>query len=122
MGGTLSFDSKNNDYEIYNVFEQLASLAFNYKGEAKNIANQAERKIDQKNLSLLFAWPGILMLRLALVTGDAKYENSINDLIEMLDNDDIDQIKHYLDTIIDAKNIPKNIQKEIQQAQQDKKI
>jgi len=101
----------------FDIFENLFHLVFNCKWEGENIVNTKPGPIEHENLSLLLAWPGILMIHLAQITGDTEYKNSLNELTGMLGDDTgSDQIKGYLDKIIESKKNPKILVKEAQEA------
>jgi hypothetical protein len=113
----MSVYENSEELPAFSIFENLFQLALNLKWDGENIVKTKPGPIEQKNLSLLLAWPGILMIHLAQITGDTTYQNRLNELIRMLDdNTGSDQIRDHLDKIIESKKIPKNLIKEVQDA------
>ena len=117
----MSVYKNSKELPAFGIFEDLFHLALNLKWEGENIVNTKPGPIEHENLSLLLAWPGILMIHLTQITGDTTYQKSLNELIGMLNGDtDSYQIRGYLDTIIESKKIPKTLFKEIQEALKNK--
>jgi hypothetical protein len=113
----MSVYKNSKELPALGIFEDLFNLAFNCKWEGEKIVKRNPGPTEQKNLSLLLAWPGILMIHLAQITGDTTYQNCINELKGILDDDsDSEQIREFLDSIIESKKIPKIIFKDVQEA------
>jgi len=113
----MSVYKNSKELPVFDIFEGLFNLAFNCKWEGENVVKRKPGPIEQENLSLVLAWPGILMIHLAQITGDTTYQNCLKELIEMLDDDtESDQLRGYLDTITESKKIPKSLFEEIQEA------
>jgi len=113
----MSVFENSEDLPAFSIFEELFQLALNVKWECENIVKTNPGPILQQDLSLLLAWPGILMIQLAQITGDTAYQNSLNELMRMLDyHAGSDQIRDYLDKIIESKKIPKILLREAQEA------
>ena len=114
----MSIYYKSEDYPLFKVFEQLAHLAFNCKWEGENIlANGRPGQIKQENLSLLLAWPGILMMKLVQITGDKFYDKALKELTTNLENGaDYIQVKDFLDKIINSKIIPTRLKNELHES------
>jgi hypothetical protein len=92
-------------------------LAFNFKWEGENIVAKTPEPINQENLSLLLAWPGILVMQLVGVTGDKFYENTLDKLTNYIEQDvDYSKIKKFIDYIFDPAIIPDRINDEIRKA------
>jgi hypothetical protein len=97
----MSFYSKSLDDPLLNEFEKLAHLAFNCKWEGDDIITISPEPIKRENLTLLLAWPGLLMMKLIQITGDKTYSGSLNELSKLLnDGYNINEIKHFLDNTI----------------------
>ena len=117
----MSVFKNSKELPALGIFEDLFDLAFNCKWEGEKVVKRNPGATEQKNLSLLLAWPGILMIHLAQITGDTTYKKNLNELIGMLDDDtDSDQIRAFLDSIIESKKIPKTLFEEIQEALKNK--
>ena len=117
----MSVYKNSKELPAFGIFEDLFHLAFNCKWEGENIVKRKPGPIEQENLSLLLAWPGILMIHLAQITGDTTYQNCLNELRGILDDDsDSDQIRAFLGSIIESKKIPKIIFKDVQEALKNK--
>ena len=113
----MSVCENSDELPAFSIFENLFQLALNLKWEGENIVKTKPGPIVQKDLSLLLAWPGILMIHLAQITDDTAYQNNLNELMRMLDDHaGSDQIRDQLDKIIESKKIPKILLKEAQEA------
>ena len=117
----MSIFKNSKGLPAFDIFENLFHLALNCKWEDENIVKRKQGPIKKEDLSLLLAWPGILMIRLAQITGDTTYQNSLKNLSDMLENDTgNDQIRDYLDKIIEPQKIPESILKDVQKARKNK--
>ncbi len=65
----MSVYKNSKELPAFGIFEDLFHLVFNCKWEGENIVKRKPGPIEQENLSLLLAWPGILMIHLAKITG-----------------------------------------------------
>lgn len=113
----MSIYHKTPDYPVFKIFEQLAHLAFNCKWEGENVVARTPEQLKQENLSLLLAWPGILMMKLAGVTGDKFYEKTLDTITNYVEQGtDYSQIKKFIDNIADPAIVPNAINDEIHEA------
>lgn len=113
----MSIYYKAQDYPLFKIFEQLAHLAFNCKWEGENVVVRTPEPMQQENLSLLLAWPGILMMKLAGVTGDKFYDDTLEKLTNYIEQDvDYVQIRKFIDNIVDPTIIPDRLVDEIRNA------
>lgn len=100
----MSIHKNLKELPAFDIFLDLFFLVLNWKWEGENIIKGKPGPIEKENLSLLLAWPGILMIHLSQITGDTTYQNCLNELKGMLDDDtDSNQIRAFLDTIIESK-------------------
>lgn len=117
----MSVYKNSKELPALDIFEKLFHLALNCKWEGEDIVKTKQGPIEQKDISLLLAWPGILMIRLAQITGDTTYQKSLKKLTDMLENDtDSGQIRDYLDKIVEPSKIPESLFKEVQEAVKNK--
>lgn len=113
----MSVFKNSKELPAIDIFEDLFHLVFNCKWEGENIIQRELSPIKQEDISLLLAWPGILMIHLAEITGDTTYQNSLKELRGILSGDtNAGQIRAFLDTIIVPQKIPNNLFKEAQEA------
>ena len=113
----MSIYYKSEDVPIFKVFEQLAHLAFNCKWDGENLIGRGTEPIKQNHLSLLLAWPGILMMNLVQITGDKFYDRALKELNTNLENGaDYVQVKNFLDNIINPKFVPTRLKSELHES------
>ena len=79
----MSVYKNSKELPAFGIFEDLFHLAFNCKLEGEKIVQRNPGPTEQKNLSLLLAWPGILMIHLAQITGDTTYQKNLNELMHI---------------------------------------
>jgi len=98
----------------FELFESLFNLALNCKWEGDDIISRDSRGSNREHLSLLFAWPGILMFDLVQLTGEKSFQDTHNEIVKILQNDpEYNQIRVYLDSLIKPKNIPSILRNKI---------
>ena len=88
----------------FDIFKKLFQKVFNCSFDGKK-TNLDVTKIDRTRLSLLFAWPGIILLKLADLRGSKGSCDKLKKLEALLDNDQ------------DLKEIQNNIEIELKEIQ-----
>ena len=64
----------------FDIFDKLFQIALNYKLKNGEPSHRTSDPIKVKNISLLLAWPGILVLELATLTGRGNYKKQLTSL------------------------------------------
>jgi len=109
--------NNSSDLPAFDIFEKLFQIAFNCKPEGDTFVHRNSKTIKVKHLSLLFAWPGILEMQLAMLTGNDKYKKQLDNLRNLLDGKvEYPQIRDFLDNLIKPKSITTTLLKEANKA------
>ena len=109
--------NNSSDLPAFDIFEKLFQIAFNCKWEGDTVVHKNSNAIKVKHLSLLFAWPGILEMQLATLTGNDNYKKQLDDLRNLLNGKvEYPQIRDFLDSLIKPKSIPPTLIEEANKA------
>jgi hypothetical protein len=111
-------DEQNfSSHPSFNLFIRLFEKAFNCSLEGKTLSYDP-KNIDVQQLPLLLAWPGILIMKLASITGHKEYDNQLKTLKELLDVEmEYQKIFNMLESLIKTGPIPKDLLNKSDEAQ-----
>jgi len=100
--------NKSKDLPAFDIFEKLLQLVLNCKWEGDAIVCSDSEAIKTEHMPLLFAWPGILQIHLATITGKKEYSQQLNNLNKAF-NDKIEylQLRDLIDNLIKSKPFSK---------------
>jgi hypothetical protein len=112
----FQFQLKN--LPAFDIFDRLFQIALNYKFEGGEPSHLNSDPIKFEHFSLLLAWPGILALELATLTGRRDYKNQLTSLKNLLkQNAGYTEIRNFLDNLLDYTPVPEELINEERSAQ-----
>jgi len=119
--GDTMFDKKDTkDLPALDIFKKLFQITFDCVWDGDNIDTVTRRKsrdIEQKHISLLLAWPGILAMELASHTRNKEYIIQLDKLRKLLAAEvDYPEVRDFLDKMIPKKTIPPDLLDEANKA------
>ncbi len=108
-----SFQLQLKNLPAFDIFDRLFQIALNYKLEGGEPSHRNSDPIEFKNFSLLLAWPGILALELATLTGRRDYKKELASLRNLLkEGAGYTEIRNFLDNLLDYTPVPEELIKE----------
>ncbi len=115
------FDKKDTkDLPAFDIFKKLFQITFDCVWDGDNIDTVTRRKsrdIEQKHISLLLAWPGILAMELASLTRNKEYTIQLDKLRKLLAAEvDYPEVRDFLDKMIPKITIPQDLLDEANKA------
>jgi len=114
LNDLLTIDQPLTDLPAFDIFNKLNRIALNYKWDGEELCHQNSNRIEFKNFSLLLAWPGILALEIAALTGNKQYKEHLASLRNLLNSDaQYTDIRLFLDKLLIFRPIPKEILEEL---------
>ena len=97
----------------FDIFDRFLKIALNYKFEGGELSHRNSDPFEVKNISLLLAWPGILALELATLTGRGNYKQQLTSLRNLLkEGAGYTEIRDFLDNLLDYTPVPEELIKE----------
>jgi hypothetical protein len=75
------------DLVSFNIFQKLLELTFSGKMKTKKICHIDVQNFKVANLSFLLAWPAILEMELAIISGNMTYKKKLETLKKLLNSD-----------------------------------
>jgi len=100
------------------IFVKLFEKTFHCSLTGDTVTDTSSKVIDPKHLSLLLAWPGILEMELAAITGNNEYKQQLDALRNLLDGEaEYPQIRDCLDNLIEPKPVPTDLLMKARKAQ-----
>ena len=108
--GDIMTDQQNfRNLPSFDLFIRLFERAFNCSLDEKAVSYDPEN-IEVRRLSLLLAWPGILIVKLASITGNKEYDIQLKILKELLDTEtEYQKIFGALESLIKINTIPEEL-------------
>jgi len=98
------------------IFAKLFEKTFHCSLTGDAAVHNSSKVVEPKHLSLLFAWPGILEMELAAITGNKEYKKKLDMLRNLLHEEaEYPQIRDFLDDLIKLE-VPPSLLKEAREA------